>query len=268
MKFSLPSIKDFLPKIKRHPVVLDTTDQKKIKDTPKIVRREAALSTDKNRWFIATLLLSVVAIIAMALAYSASKRADTNIKVAWVKMFPNGTWDVEFQDENRAPEFFQATIDYLIRQWVERRYSQIPYSIKNDYGYVYNFMSPKLRKEFISSSQFNAPQKAAELTACSACNHIEFKVRTIDHYDSDKTRFGKYEGVLYRSNVFVQRQEKNPDGTLVETTNMIVPLQWRIKATEEIQADKKMLEHNPIGLAIIAYDILKDSSQQNTGGDQ
>ena len=268
MKFSLGSIKDFLPKRKRHPVVLDTTEQKKIKDTPSLVKREAALRADKNRWFIVTLLLSIVAILAMALAYSAGKRADTNIKVAWVKMFPNGTWDVEFHDEYRAPQFFQATIDYLIRQWVERRYSQIPYSNKNDYGYVYNFMSPKLKKEFISARQFNAPQRAAELTACSACNHIEFKVRTIDHYDSDRTRFGKYDGVLYRSNVFVQRQEKNPDGTLVESTNMIVPLQWRIKAAEEIQADKKMLEHNPIGLEIIAYDILKDASQQNTGGGQ
>ena len=261
MKFSLGSIRNIIPKIKREPVVLNADDQKKIKDTPNLVKREAALSADKNRWFIATLLLSVVAIMAMALAYSASKRADTNIKVAWVKMYPNGTWDVEFQDENRAPQFFQATIDYLIRQWVERRYSQIPYSIKNDYGYVYNFMSPKLRKEFISPRQFNAPQKAAELTACSACNHIEFKVRTIDHYDSDKTRFGKYEGVLYRSNVFVQRQEKNPDGTLVDNLNMIVPLQWRIKSTAEIQTDKKMLEHNPIGLEIIDYDILKDASQ-------
>ena len=131
MKCSLGSIRNIIPQIKREPVVLDAGDQKKIKDTPNLVKREAALSADKNRWFIATLLLSVVAIIAMALAYSAGKRADTNIKVAWVKMYPNGTWDVEFQDENRAPQFFQATIDYLIRQWVERRYSQIPHSIKS-----------------------------------------------------------------------------------------------------------------------------------------
>lgn len=245
---------------KKEPVVLDAGEQKKIKLAPKLIKREATLTTEKNRWFTATVLVSVVAIISMAFAYSASKRADQNIKVAWVKMYPSGTWDIEFDDENRAPEFFQSTIDYLIRQWVERRFSKIPHSIKNDYGFVYIFMSPKLKQEFINARQSDAPQKAAEIAACTACNHIEFKVRTIDHYDSDKTRFGKFDGMLYRTNVFVQRQEKSPDGSLVDTVNMIVPLQWRIRSTAEIQTDKKMLRHNPIGLEIIDYDLLDDAS--------
>lgn len=256
------------PRAKGAPVVLDAGDQKKIKETPRLVKREATLATDKNRWFIIAVILGLVALVSVLSAFKANIRADHNIKVAWVKLHPSGTWDVEFHDENRAPEFFQSTVDYLIRQWVERRYSKIPHSIKNDYGFVYNFMAAKLKQEFIGSSQFNAPKKAAEIAACSACNHVEFKVRTIDHYDSDKTKFGKYDGILYRTNVFVHRQTKSPDGNLIATDNMIVPLQWRIKSTQEIQTDKKMLEHNPIGLEIVDYDILKDSSPQYSGVNQ
>jgi hypothetical protein len=247
---------------KREPIVLDSIEQKKIKGTPKLVKREASLTVDRNRWFIIVVILSLVAFVSIISAYKANTRADHNIKVAWVKMYPNGTWDIEFHGESRKPEFFQSTIDYLISQWVERRYSEIPHSIKNDYGYAYNFMSPKLKQEFISPTQFNAPKKAADIAGCSACNHIEFKVRTdINHYDSDQTRFGKHDGVLYRSNVFVRRETKNPNGSLVDTINMIVSLQWRIKSVKEIQTDKKMLKHNPIGLEIIDYDLLKDPSQ-------
>ena len=120
------------PRAKGAPVVLDAAEQKKIKGTPKLVKREAALTVEKTRWFILALVLSLVAFISMLSAYKANTRADNNIKVAWVKMYPNGTWDIEFDDENRAPEFFQSTIDYLIRQWVELRFSNIPHSIKND----------------------------------------------------------------------------------------------------------------------------------------
>jgi hypothetical protein len=255
-----------ISKRKKDSIVLDSNEQKKIKPAPKLIRREAVLNVEKNRWFVIAIILSAVALMSAFSAYQANIRADQNIKVAWVKMYPSGTWDIEFHDEHRKPEFFQATIDYLISQWVERRYSQISHSIKNDYGYAYNFMSPKLRQEFIDPSQFNAPGKAAEIAGCSACNHIEFKVRTdIDHFDSDRTRFGQHEGVLYRSNVFVRRDTKNPDGNLVSTANMIVTLQWRIKSTAEIQADKKMLKQNPIGLEIIDYDLLDDPSQKTKG---
>jgi hypothetical protein len=58
----------------------------------------------------------------------------------------------------------------------------------------------------------------------------------------------------------------NSDGSIMKTENMIVPLQWRLKSKREIQADKKILEYNPIGLEIMAYDILKDVSNQETGG--
>jgi hypothetical protein len=260
-------VKNTSQKKNQEPVILDSSKQAKITKSPKLAKREAALSVDRNRWFIATLVLALIALVSVMSAYKANIRADNSIKTAWVKMYPSGTWDIEFHDENQEPEFFKATIDYLLRQWVERRYSKIPYSIKNDYGHVFNFMSTALKQDFISAKGFNAPEKAAEIADCVSCQSVKVKLRSPpDHYDSDKTKFGKYEGTLYRSNVFIQKQVMNSDGSIMKTENMIVPLQWRLKSKREIQADKKILEYNPIGLEIMAYDILKDVSNQETGG--
>lgn len=122
-------------------------------------------------------------------------------------------------------------------------------------------MSLKLRSEFVSSKGYNAPAKAAKIADCTACREVKFKVRNIDHYDSDKTKFGNHDGTLYRSNVFVQKTVYNTDGSPTkEPEKLIVPIQWRIKSREEIQADKDLLKQNPIGLEIIAYDLLKDVS--------
>lgn len=248
----------FLFKKTNEPTITDFKNQKNENCQ---IKRESILSADRNRWFVISLVLSVITLISVASAFSANKRAQESIKVAWVKLVPDGTWEVEFHDRNRQPEFFQSTIDYLIKQWVERRYSKISHSIKTDYGFCHSFMSPSLKQQFIDSNQFNAPKVAAEIANCSACPEINFLVRTIDHYDSDKTRFGKFDGTLYRSNVFVKRKTINFDGTMKnKPENMIVSLQWRLKAAEEIKADKKSLEHNPIGLEIIDYDLLKDVS--------
>ncbi len=259
-------VKNTSQKRNQEPVILDSAQQAKITKSPKLAKREAALSVDRNRWFIATLVLALIALVSVMSAYKANIRADNNIKLAWVKMYPNGTWDIEFHNENQETEFFKSTIDYLIRQWVQRRYSKIPYSIKNDYGHVYSFMSPALKQNFLSPKGFNAAEKAAEIADCVSCQSVKVKLRSPpDHYDSDKTRFGRYEGTLYRSNVFVQKLVMNSDGSIMNTENMIVPLQWRLKSKREIQADKKILEYNPIGLEIMAYDILKDVSIQETG---
>ena len=140
-------------------------------------------------------------------------------------------------------------------------YSKIPHSVQPDYGFVHLFLSPKLRTHFVSPDGFNAPARAAAIADCNACTETRIKVRNIDHYDSDKTMFGQNPGTLYRSNVFVQKEVFNADGSVSgKPEKLIVPLQWRIKSKQEIQADKELLKQNPIGLEIISYDLLKDVS--------
>ena len=248
-------------KTDKESVVLDQTQQNQ-PAKPARIDAMAKLMSENIRSFLIIVLLCLLSLVSILFAWKESTRADNNIKVAWVKLMPNGTWDIEFHDEDRQPEFFQSTIDYILTQWVERRYSEIPHSIQSDYGYAYNFMSPKLRQEFISPKGLNAPARAAEVSACSACKEVRFKVRSDpDHYDSDKTKFGQHDGTLYRTNVFVLKNTYGADGSPQgDPEKLIVSLQWRIKSKEEIQADKDLLKQNPIGLEITAYDLLKDVS--------
>ena len=229
--------------------------------TPMQVNALANLAAGNIRSFYIIIGLVAVCLFSIAFAWKESNRAAHNIKVAWVKMMPNGTWDIEFHDEGRQPEFFPATIDYILTQWVERRFSEVAPTVKADYGFAYTFMSPKLRNDFTAANGFNAAGKAAQIADCTACAEVKTKVRNLDHYDSDKTRFGQRDGTLYRSNVFILKTKHNLDGSpATEPEKMIVSIQWRLKAKEEIQADKEILKQNPIGLEILSYELLNDRS--------
>jgi hypothetical protein len=176
-------------------------------------------------------------------------------------MYPNGTWDVEFHDETRQVEFFKTTIDFLIRNYIERRFREVPQAIDTDYGYALKYMAPALASEFMSKDGENAADKAARLASCNDCAVKEVEVRNIDHYDSDRTKFGKHEGSLYRSNVFITESTKNHDGSLKERQKKIVSLHWRLKSKEEVQSEKHKLRDNPIGLEVLKNDVIVDPSK-------
>jgi len=222
------------------------------------VARDALLAADRNRWFFVSVGLLALCLLLGVEVIRANVRFANNVQVAWVKMSPNGTWDIDFFDEGRGPEFFESTIDYMLSQFVERRYSKIRLSIKNDYGYALQFMASPLAQAFMASEQFNAPGKVADFLE-SGEDETVIEIGAIDHFDSDSTNFGKTEGTLYRTNVFIKELTKGPGGNLIgKPRNKIVSLQWRIKSKEEIQTDLKSLKFNPIGLEIIKSDILDD----------
>jgi hypothetical protein len=249
----------FLRKKAESGVIVNQKLIEKLKEK-KPIAVDARLVVDRNRWFLITLALTAITAFALVLAWNASKRADANIKVAWVKMYPNGTWDVEFHDETRQVEFFKTTIDFLIRNYIERRFREVPYAIDTDYGFALKFMAPPLSSEFMAKDGFNAADRAAKVASCIDCPFKEIEVRNIDHYDSDRTKFGKHDAALYRSNVFITETTKNHDGTVKERVKKIVSLHWRLKSKEEIQAEKQKLKDNPVGLEILKNDVIIDPS--------
>ncbi|MBL0319163.1 MAG: hypothetical protein IPP74_07730 [Alphaproteobacteria bacterium] len=220
--------------------------------------REAVLSVDRNRWCLAACFLMVALLIALLEIFIIHQQFAHQVKVAWVKMTPSGTWDIEFYDETRQVEFFPATIDYMLSRFVERRYSKNPYSIRFDYGFSQQLMSQQLAQQFISPNQFNAPQVAADFMSCTSCPEIKITMRNINHFDSEKTHFNTQPGHLYRTNVFVRESSYYRDGTLKEEANKIVFLTWRLKSKSDIEADKSMLRINPIGIEILSSDYLDD----------
>lgn len=249
---------------KKDKVVLDHETQKNRSKLPKNVDQGTRLSVANTRLFCVALVMGLISLFSIYAQHEASIRADNSIKVAWVKMYPNGSWDVDFHDDSRSVNFTQATIDTLLKNWVIRRYSKVPSSVNSDYGYVYEFMSDELRNDFVSSEGFDAPKKAAEIEGCNNCLRIKVprKSLSLDHYDSDKTKFGTHEGTLYRSNVFATLETIGSDGIRNgEPKKVIISLHWRIRSVEEIQADKKSLDHNPIGLEILDYSLLLNKTQ-------
>jgi len=232
--------------------------------SPDSIVRESRLATDRNRWFYVCLALVVLCLLLGIQTMQANKRFAENVQVAWVKMYPNGTWDIEFYDESRGPQFFQSTIDYMLKEWVQRRFSKQRTSIESDYGFSLQFMSSKMAKAFLDTDQYNAAHVVAEFLEKTEEPEIEIKVDAIDHYDSDITRFGRADGTLYRTNVFVTQKKTGSDGSLLgDPVSKIVSLQWRIKSVGEIAADKKMLTINPIGLEVINATIVDDQRIKN-----
>jgi hypothetical protein len=116
-----------------------------------------------------------------------------------------------------------------------------------------------LARSFLDEEQYNAAAVVANFLEKVEQPELEIKVDAVDHYDSDITRFGRADGTLYRTNVFVTEKQKGSDGALLgDPVSRIVSLQWRIKSVEEISADKKLLKINPIGLEIINSGIVDD----------
>ena len=110
---------------KKDLVILDQKEQTDAKPRHSNVDREARLSVINNRMFIISILIVLVKFFAIYAQHAASVRADNTIKTTWVKMYPDGTWDVEFNDEKRQPDFFQATIGHILRNW---SYVEDPFS--------------------------------------------------------------------------------------------------------------------------------------------
>lgn len=248
-------------------VILDDKSQRNL-NSRKVIAREAGLAVDRNHWFWAFMVMGLFALYCLYSANVANERFANNVQVAFVKMYPNGTWDINFYDSEKAQDYFPTTVDALITQFVERRYSKQSHSISGDYGFSSLFMSKDLLRTFLDPEQFNAPQVAANQVDCDGtCKQVKIKVRTINHYDSEMTRFGPLEGALYRTNVFVTQTIKRADGSVHSEINKIVPLQWRIRSKQEISADRDALIANPIGLEIIHYDLLEDGSKSVLSSD-
>lgn len=229
------------------------------------------LSVERNYWMVACLLALVVALVSLWGYISANSKMQNNKELIYVRVKENGTWDINFAESTRATEFLPATVDSIIHQWVTRRFQEVPHTVRYDYGFVQLFMSPQLSKAFVDPAQGNAVAHAAEIKDRIKGGEKHIEIRTIDHTSGEKTEFGKVQGQLYRSTVFIREVIKDERGTIQGTPKLkIVPIHWRLMSKKEIEAAVQQdggvlwLRNNPIGLQIIEYSILDDPSSNTT----
>ncbi|MCA9470002.1 MAG: hypothetical protein KC643_31775 [Nitrospira sp.] len=244
---------------------LPLTEQIRVGD-PSMMAREALLASDRNKWFLVTVLLSA-ALCFMVYQYIAlSKRADIHREVLWVKMYPDGTYDMEEHDNLQSTEFLQSTVNSLLKRWVTARFSKNPQTVVADYTFANYFLSPSLTQEFVSETGFHAAQQAATIEQCPDCPVETYTVRMLDHYDQDKGKFANVEGTFYRTNLFTTASTVTVQGRQEREQARIVRVQWRLMLPEEVHAivntrdGQRWLDHNPIGLEILAYSDMADPS--------
>jgi hypothetical protein len=214
-----------------------------------------------NRWYLIVFVLLLTVIFLVVYSVFISKKVIDNKEIVYVKLSPDGTWFIDINDTNEI-DFYTSTVDHLIGQYVKRRYQEVPYSVKADYGFALLLMHEQLGASFSSAAGFNAPGKAAQIASCQQCGTVEVEIRDIYHYDKDKTVFGRNEGTLYRTNVYINVIDTAKDGTKsdVATTKKIVALQWRLLPKAAIPVDKHYLMLNPLGLQIMMEELLNDAS--------
>jgi len=71
----------------------------------------AQLRVDRGRWFLAFLLLAIITLFAVIGWQSASDRFANNVRVAWVKLDPSGSYKIEIQEDEKPFDFFQSTLE-------------------------------------------------------------------------------------------------------------------------------------------------------------
>lgn len=234
------------------------------------VVRDAKLAADRNWWFVYCAIATVVALLLLINNMHLRGELTYKYDVAWVKMYKNGTWDIDFNDSDRSRELLPATIDSILATWVRRRFSENQHSVRFDYGFSHLFMSQELANHFTSSEGFNAPQRAADVSMCVTCPTVAYDVGPIDHFDSDRSTFGSETGTLYQTNVFATRRLRwavGLDGKDTEDKR-IIRIKWRLLSPREIkfrvnqEGGQEWLRANPIGLEIVDYEELEDSANE------
>jgi hypothetical protein len=220
----------------------------------------AAVTADRARWFMAFMMLGCLTMLAAFGWYAADARFANNVRVAWVKLDPSGAYTVEFADQVRPAEFFQATLESKLSEFVQKRYRKSAATISNDYMFVGYFLSPQLAAQFLGKEDYNAARVAAELIECKRrCLEREVKVRVVQHRTRTPLRIPeRSDSVLYDSMVFTTFTERKPDGSIADRRNAIVQISWRIKGKDEIAANKAALVANPLGLEILSLDLKED----------
>lgn len=218
------------------------------------------LVVTNNRLLAGNLVLLLAFICALAYGIAVTVMAKNNEKLIYVKLSPEGTWfiDTRFAHKDET-DFFPATIDHLLSNYVTRRFREDPATVRNDYGFALVLMDQTLARHFKSPSGFDAAGRAARIRACSGCDTREVEVRNIYHFDMDRLAGGNPDDASYRTNVYINEFLRSAaDHSVLETRRTIVTLRWRLTPRRALSRDRNVLMANPIGLKIIEEKVLDD----------
>ena len=189
------------------------------------------------------------------------------IRVAFVKLHPNGSYHVSFNDSEQPFSLFASTIDALLRKAIVSRYRENPETIVADYNAAALFMGAAELRKFIA--EFDAPAHIQQYLSCAGCPVVEPVVQTLHHLEDVSPRIDELSaGKIIRSTMYLNFQYRDRrTGALLREEAKIVPLSWhldpaKIAAIGEAgdSASMQALNVNPIGLTLLSYSLADDRS--------
>ena len=242
---------------------LDEADQERIRK--KRSQKELARAlTALNYHRVLSLVLGLGFVVAGYGWHQADERFANNVRVAWVKLQPNGQTQVEYWDDATTPNrFFEAALNASIMNYVEHRHRQIRETISADYGYVLPFMGDELATQFLAKDGFNAVKVAAECEGNPACPRIEVTVRAIVHDTMNTPDRNNAETGTFETNVYITLKITHP-GAQPEYQNKIDKLIWQMRPVDEIPSPAvrpDFLKVNPLGMKIVTESVIDDVVQ-------
>jgi hypothetical protein len=222
------------------------------------------LKAEKNRWHVVAIAMLAIIAILIFNVNSANERAEMNTEVIYLKMFSDGTWQVAKTSPDNVQDFYATTVDKLLEDYVVARYGLIPATIRRDYGFVLNFLSPALQEDFTSDKGFNAAQKAADVLSKIDHPSTEVKVGVKDHYDRSRADFSNGTGEAIRSNIYFTEQKVSVAGVKdPDIKRYILSITWRLLTPPELKGKTKdYFQANPIGIEIIKQDKYLDPANK------
>jgi hypothetical protein len=185
----------------------------------------------------------------------AEKRFAENVRVSYVKLSPNGSYNVEYEDENKPVDFFKTTVDSKLSEFVEKRFSKRKNTITYDYGFSNLFLSPQLSNQFLND--YKAAKVAAEHLSCVNCSDEVFEVRNLQGLAADVIPNTK-DDQEYTTLVFARMKKISTEGFTTDCSNKMVTLLWHFRAKNEVVSKRDQLKFNPLGMEILRADIKND----------
>jgi len=215
----------------------------------------AEIRADRNRWFLVAVAAIGAAGLCAAGWHRADKRFAENVRVAYVKLSPNGTTTVEYSEEEKPVNFFVANLESKIADYVERRFSKRKETILTDYGFVRLMMEPDLQKDFMENTK--AADVATALINCKDCKRITMHYREQQLIDKDpmpNTRTQKQ----YTTLVFATEQTRDAQSSIKGCANKIITLLWTFRPMKEVVSRDDELRYNPMGIGVIRESVRDD----------
>ncbi|WP_282611037.1 VirB8/TrbF family protein [Pelagibius sp. Alg239-R121] len=228
--------------------VIEEVIQEKLRN--KRSQNELTRATVMANWMVGIALVAMIVAIFNGVGwFKAEERYANNVQVTWVKLLPDGTHRIEaFGDGGADARWHEAAINSSLMNYVQARFQQHHDTIRQDYGFASQFLSPK--EEGIFMSEFKAVEKVVAFEECLNCAEVDLHIRLIDHEELNQISAQTDIDRVFRSTIYTTEIVRSPSGKAVEETNKLVHLTWKLSPPSSVIENRDMLLANPLGIQI------------------